>query len=752
MKKYLLFAVAFSLMLSASAIHANENPSLLHVYLMNKTDVMKLADMPLDIPYYTEDYVEVVAYSDDIAEIAAAGLHYDIVQEDMVSFYQQRNPVITTMGGYLTYSEVVDSLDMLHMLYPELVSEKFSIGQSWEERDLWVIKVSDNVDTDEDEPEIFYNALIHAREPASMAWQLNFLSWLLENYGIDDDATEILDGREIWFLPVFNPDGYEYNRQTNPNGGGMWRKNRRSGGGVDLNRNWGYMWGYDDDGSSPYSSDETYRGPAAFSEPETQAVRDFITGRDFSFIINAHTYGNWWLYPYGYDDIYTPDQSIFSAIGDSVETLTGGDYRPGTAWECLYNTNGDANDWQYGELGLFCATPETGNSSDGFWPASYRINPLNAQMLPVAIYIAQIAGNVETISAPTAPVLNPIGQLDTSSYTVSWTHEDEDNPAVAYELVEKSGYLRTEDDIESGDGLWEFDGYGISTSRYHSSNHSIFSGNENSYHGSAILADELNVLDDDTLSFWVWFDVEEDFDYGYVEISTDGGAIFTPIEGNITTNYDPNGSNRGNGITGSSAGWIEASFPLDAYAGMSVQIKFSYVTDSWMLESGIYIDDVYPIETFESEMVLASDIADNFYDITDRENGTYFYQVRAKDAEDQWSGFSNREAAIVDANVSIDDNNQIPAEFNLAQNYPNPFNASTEISFALSSAGYITLEVYDIAGRLVRTLLSSDMTAGDHTVIWNGSNDNAESVSSGIYFYKLTTDQKSETRRMTLLK
>jgi murein tripeptide amidase MpaA len=95
-----------------------------------------------------------------------------------------------------------------------------------------------------------------------------YMWYLLENYGTDPEATYLVDNREMYFVPCFNPDGYEYNRQTDPNGGGMWRKNRRNNGGsygVDLNRNFGYMWGYDDLGSSPIPSSETYRGPSAFS-------------------------------------------------------------------------------------------------------------------------------------------------------------------------------------------------------------------------------------------------------------------------------------------------------------------------------------------------------------------------------------------------------------------------------------------------------------------------------------------------------
>jgi len=667
----ILILTAIILVVSVSAISAEERPSLVRVYLLDKSDITNLAELHFDIPYVTDSYAEIVAYPEDIDQLSAGGFHYEIIHEDLVAFYQSRYPLTTTMGGFLTFSEILDTVDALHVNYPHLVSARDSIGASWEGRALWVFKISDNVQTDESEPEVFFNSLTHAREPAGWSWQLHYITWLLTNYGTDVEATEIIDGRELYFLPVVNPDGYEYNRQTNPYGGGMWRKNRRSGGGVDLNRNWGYMWGYDDDGSSPYTYDETYRGPSAFSEPELQAVRDFIISRDFQFILNAHTYGNWFLYPFSYDGSYTADHNIFVDIGDSAAALTG--YTPGTAWETLgYYANGEATDWQYGDQGIFSVVVETGGQQDGFWPPEYRIPQINDQLLPLGKFISQIAGDINSLARPTPPILNPIGEIDTNTYTVSWTHDDDDNPAIAFELVEKTGLIITEDDLESGSELWHLDGFMLRTNRYHSYNHSLFSDSYSNYHGEAIMANLVTVDVVDTLTFYTWYDIERNWDYAYVELSTDGGANYSTIPGNITTDYDPNGLNRGNGITGSSSSqWVEAKFPLDDYIGMDVMIKLTYISDGAVNREGIYFDDVYPLDSFENEIVLASDIVENSYLIENRDNGTYYYQVRAMDAQDQWSGFSNRERAIVNAQVSITDGVSVPAEFNLSQNYPN---------------------------------------------------------------------------------
>ncbi|MEE9554675.1 MAG: IPTL-CTERM sorting domain-containing protein [candidate division Zixibacteria bacterium] len=379
---------------------SSENPMLVRIELSGETDIERLTGLHFDIPYVSDTFAEIVIFPGEIGKLNEAGFSFEIIHEDIVSFYQDRNPLNLDMGGYPTFAEAIDIMDSLHNRFPMIVSSKWSIGTTWDDNNLWVFKISDYVNSDDDEPEVFYNSLTHAREPIGMTWLLHFAGWLCENYGFDPVATEIVDNRELFFLPVFNPDGYEYNRQTSPNGGGMWRKNRRDNGdgtyGVDLNRNWGYMWGYDNIGSSPDTYSETYRGVWAFSEPETQAVRDFIISRSFSFIVNSHAYGEYLLYPWGYDDIYTPDHDFFTSIGDSASTLTG--YQRGTAWELLYNTNGDANDWDYGEQIdkplIFCMLPETGSSFDGFWPQESRIPELNEQMLPLGIYIAQLAGSL----------------------------------------------------------------------------------------------------------------------------------------------------------------------------------------------------------------------------------------------------------------------------------------------------------------------------------------------------------------------
>ena len=179
-----------------------------------------------------------------------------------------------------------------------------------------------------------------------------------------------------------NPDGYYHNEVTNPDGGGLWRKNARdndtdgvwfeSVDGVDLNRNFGYEWGYDNMGSSPVRSSEIYRGPDPFSEPETAAQRDLLCALAPATGLSFHASGGYLLHPWGYVPQATADSALFDRWSD--EATRGTVYMAGPTSQVLYATNGDFNDWAYGDTlskpRIFSWVPEIGTSADGFWPAA----------------------------------------------------------------------------------------------------------------------------------------------------------------------------------------------------------------------------------------------------------------------------------------------------------------------------------------------------------------------------------------------
>lgn len=304
-----------------------------------------------------------------------------------------------SMGGFYTWQEMQDQLDSMLAHFPNLVSPKASMGTSHEGRPIHWVRISNNPNVDQAKPEVLYDALHHAREPES-AMQLYYFMWyLLENYGTDPLATYILNTRELYFVPCVNPDGYVYNEMTDPFGGGMWRKNRRDNGdgsfGVDLNRNYGYAWGIDDIGSSPDPFSDVYRGPSAFSEPEIQALRDFIIAREFVTRHSHHCRGHLLLYPWGHVNTLCPDSAVFSTYAQRMTEDNG--YHFGTTFEALYYlANGSATDWSYGEQmakpKIFGYVPETGTVNDGFWPAPQRIVPLAQANMEQNFMLALFAG------------------------------------------------------------------------------------------------------------------------------------------------------------------------------------------------------------------------------------------------------------------------------------------------------------------------------------------------------------------------
>lgn len=440
MKKYLLLSFLLSFVLFTYAQQTNY--SKVKVFA-NLQELQLLAQEGIDV---TEGILKKnVSLTTDFSQseiqiVEATGLDYEIVVEDVSKFYRDQNIGKSTnvndykgtndwtvpedfdfgsMGGHCTFDEVMGHIDNMISKYPDLISAKESIGTSINGVELWMVKISDNPNVNEDEPEVLYTSLHHAREPAGLMQNLYFMYYLLENYETSDMVKNIVDSRELYFVPIVNPDGYLYNQQTDPNGGGMWRKNRRENGngsyGVDPNRNYGYEWGYDNNGSSPDPWDETYRGTAAFSEPEVAAMRDFCNENDFKIALNYHTYSNLLLYAWGWSEDPCEDDAIYEAY--SVLMTQDNHYTYGAGSTTIYPTNGGSDDWMYGEQTTkgktLAYTPELGGGDDGFWCPVDRIIPIAQENMIqniLAAYFAGIYANVEE-SSPTI-----VSQIDGQIY------------------------------------------------------------------------------------------------------------------------------------------------------------------------------------------------------------------------------------------------------------------------------------------------------------------------------------------------
>ncbi|WP_327086768.1 M14 family metallopeptidase [Nonomuraea sp. NBC_01738] len=290
-------------------------------------------------------------------------------------------------SGYHNYAEMNTDINALVAAKPAIAS-KFVYGTSYEGRQLVGIKISDNVGTDEAEPEVLFTAHQHAREHLTVEMALYIMHLLADNYGTDTRITNLVNSREIWILPDLNPDGGEYDIASGSYR--SWRKNRQpnsgsSSVGTDLNRNWAYNWGCCN-GSSGSTGSETYRGASAESAPEVKAAADWIRSRVVGGVqqlkshIDWHTYSELVLWPYGYTfndtapGLTQDDRDAHATLGQNMAGTNN--YTPEQASD-LYITDGTIDDWMWGAYKIFSFTFEMYpvGSSPGFYPPDEQIVP-----------------------------------------------------------------------------------------------------------------------------------------------------------------------------------------------------------------------------------------------------------------------------------------------------------------------------------------------------------------------------------------
>jgi hypothetical protein len=307
-------------------------------------------------------------------------------------------------SAYHDYAEMVAEIQQAEADHGAIF-DLFSIGTSYEGRTIWAGKISDNVTTDEDEPEVLFTHHQHAREHLTVEMALYTLKMLTDEYGSNSQITNLVNDREIWMVFDMNPDGGEYDIATGSYR--SWRKNRQPNSGssyvgTDLNRNWGYRWGCCGGSSGTFSS-ETYRGASAFSAPETQVVRNFVDNRviggeqQITVAIDFHTYQELVLWPYGYtftdvpSDMTQDDHNVLVTMGQAMAATNG--YTPEQASD-LYITDGTINDWLYGVYRIMNYTfemyPRT-SSQGGFYPPDEVIPTQTSRNRDAVLYLLEQA-------------------------------------------------------------------------------------------------------------------------------------------------------------------------------------------------------------------------------------------------------------------------------------------------------------------------------------------------------------------------
>jgi hypothetical protein len=292
--------------------------------------------------------------------------------------------------GYHSYAEMSAFLDGVESAHPG-IARKLSIGQSYQGRPIWALKISDNVGSDENEPEVLFTGQMHAREWLSQEQNLRIIELLTSNYdsspesGLEERVSDIVDGLEIWVIPMLNPDGAEYDIGNPSNGFRNQRKNRQPVGsgvqpGIDLNRNFSYGWGCCA-GSSGKPGSFYYRGKAPWQGVETARLRDFVLNRvvdgrqQIRAAIDWHAFNEEIMWPFGYTKKDLPramavdDLAAFRAVARGMADLNG--YMPKQLSD-LYVFDGGSIDWLYGEQRIFALVIEVYPLDDshvgGFYP------------------------------------------------------------------------------------------------------------------------------------------------------------------------------------------------------------------------------------------------------------------------------------------------------------------------------------------------------------------------------------------------
>ena len=303
------------------------------------------------------------------ARLAAKGVKLEIKQiRGKPASQVLREQAAAGWSAYRSYSEpggIRDEIAAVSARYPQL-TKVVQIGTTVQGKPILAVKVTKNAKQvpDGSRPSTAYVGAQHAREWITVEMTRRLLHHVLDNYGTDQAIANMVDKTELWFVPVANPDGYDYTFTADNR---LWRKNLRDNNGdgqitavdgIDPNRNFAYRWGWDNEGSSPDPFSETYRGPAPNSEPETRALDNLFRRIGFEFFINYHSAAELLLYGVGWQvSTPTPDDEIYKAMaGDDANPAVPG-YDPDISAE-LYTTNGDTDTHmtvRYGTLGF---TPE----------------------------------------------------------------------------------------------------------------------------------------------------------------------------------------------------------------------------------------------------------------------------------------------------------------------------------------------------------------------------------------------------------
>ncbi len=385
--------------LNASAF-AEDSRLWLKVKAQNSQERSTVANVGLAIETVASDYVIGIANEKERDKLREMGLLLEETPLNQVaSFDFPKND-----SAFHNYSELTEKIKNLARQNPDIMSVE-SLGQSVEGREIWHVRLSTELESADSKPGIAFMGGHHAREHLSVEVPLLLIEKLIAGFRSgDSQIKKFFETRDIHIVPVVNPDGKEYDISTGRYR--YWRKSRAQVSetfyGVDLNRNYGFMWGTGGSSSDPKS--ETYKGPTPFSEPETQAIKKFIENQhNVTILLSFHTFSELILYPWGhkYDSIENQrDFLVHKTMAETMAQWNG--YTPQQSSD-LYIASGDTTDWSYGQQHVVSFTFELDPKdmfSGGFYPGASEIDIVSAKNWQPCLYLIEYADNPYRVLEP----------------------------------------------------------------------------------------------------------------------------------------------------------------------------------------------------------------------------------------------------------------------------------------------------------------------------------------------------------------
>ena len=405
MKKLALLLVIFTLVTFAFA------EEKMVIRFENPTENLVKEFQGYDVAAFKpNEFLDIVVTETEREKLQNRGYNFTVTQTENQLKTNLGN--VRDLAGYRTYEETLSELQQIEIQYPN-ICKLYDIGESWGKEysddgnsyydnyhhEVWALKISDNVNIEEDEPNVYLMGEHHAREPISLEVVMSDMYHILNNYGSDPTITQNVNNTQIWIIPLVNPNGHKIvTDETDV----WWRKNIRDNNldgnfdtfnssgygtdGVDPNRNYGWEWGSvgtSDDFSSP-----VYHGPNEWSEPEIFAMQQLIEAHHFVAGITYHSYSELVLFPFGYNEgVIAPDHDALEELAiEMANTLPaeyGGYYTPQESWQ-LYPCMGTTDDYSYGEHGIFSYTIEIGTE---FIPPANQVDGICADHIEAAMIL-----------------------------------------------------------------------------------------------------------------------------------------------------------------------------------------------------------------------------------------------------------------------------------------------------------------------------------------------------------------------------